>query len=84
MNIVPPIATQPIIEADGSMTIPFRTWTQLINNLQIIIGTGSPEGVVDAGQGRQYMDDMGLAGTILYVKRDTDIGGDPKQGWILV
>jgi hypothetical protein len=30
------------------------------------------------------MADDGVAGSILYIKRDTDIGGDNKQGWILV
>ena len=50
----------------------------------MIIGTGSPEGVVVAIQGSIYMDDAGLTGAILYVKRDSDILGDSSEGWILV
>lgn len=83
-NIIPPHATQPIADNDGKMEQVFRTWTQEITRLDLIISTGSPEGVVDAEQGREYMDDEGLTGAIKYIKRDSDIGGDSTQGWILI
>jgi hypothetical protein len=65
------------------MAQEFRTWTQSITNQSVIIGTGSPEGVIEAVQGSSYMDDAGIAGAVLYIKRDNDIGGDRTQGWIL-
>lgn len=82
--ITPPNQGQPIADATGRMTQVFRTWTQLVSRLEIVSGTGSPEGVVNAPQKTLYMDDAGTAGAILYIKRDPAIGGDPTQGWILV
>lgn len=62
----------------------FRRWIQLVTELDIITGTGSPEGVIEAKQKRLYMDEAGISGSILYIKRDADIGGDRTQGWIAV
>ena len=76
---------QSIVDGGGKMTTVFQQWTQAINLLPPIVGTGSPEGVVQALQGQTYMDDAGTAGAILYIKRDAaDIGGDKTNGWILV
>jgi len=61
-----------------------RSWTQTITNQALVIGDGSPEGVVEAVKGASYMNQLGISGTILYIKRDDDIGGDKSQGWILV
>lgn len=52
--------------------------------LDILEGSGSPEGVVVAFPRRIYMNTSGSAGNILFIKRDADIGGDRTQGWILV
>ena len=82
-NITPPHPDQPISNKNGLMDQVFRAWTQNITGLELIIGTGSPEGVVSAIQGREYMDNAGTAGAIKYIKRDAAIGGDDKQGWIL-
>lgn len=83
-NIVPPNPTHAIISDDGTMSQVFMIWTQLITDNDLIIGTGSPEGAIDAAQGRIYMDDAGIAGAIVYIKRDTDIAGDRTKGWILI
>jgi hypothetical protein len=83
-NIVPPNPQQPITDDLGIMQQVFRTWANEITRLDLIIGSGSPEGVVSAIQGRQYMDSSGTAGAILYIKRDAAIAGDDKDGWILV
>ena len=56
---------------------------QVVNN-SLIIGTGTPENAIEANQDRLYMDDAGGTGTILYIKKVAAIGGDLKQGWILV
>ena len=84
MRIVPPDGTRSIVREDGSMEDAFRAFVNQVSKLGIIIGTGSPEGIVDAAQTELYMDDAGAAGSVLYIKRDTDIGGDTTQGWILV
>jgi len=84
MKIIPPAATNPIVTEQGKMTQTMRSFTQLVALSGIIVGTGSPETVVEALQTQLYMDDIGTTGAILYIKRDADIGGDRTQGWILV
>ena len=82
---ISPNALQRIIKENGLMEWAFRGWTEdVTRELQPIIGTGSPEGIVEAPQARRYMDDAGTAGAIYYIKRNADIGGDKKLGWILV
>jgi hypothetical protein len=77
------VASRPIILDDGTMTQEFRNWT-LDASLSIpIIGTGSPEGVVDARQYSLYLDQTGAAGNVAYRKMQPDIGGDRLLGWIL-
>ena len=83
-SITPPDANRIILNDDGTMEQSFRSWTYNVTRLALIIGTGSPEGVVPALQGSQYMDDAGTAGAIKYIKRDDNIGGDTSQGWILI
>ena len=76
---------RPIVESDGSLTLQSRTFFRTITDEALIIGTGSPEGVVEAPKGAQYMDDAGTASNLMYRKRDTDDGaGDRTKGWILV
>ena len=82
--IVIPDPSRPIILGDSTMADPFRRWTVEVSNLSLITGSGSPEGVVSAIQGREYMDTAGTAGAIKYIKRDSDILGDRTQGWILI
>lgn len=82
-KVTPPTTTRAIIDDMGQMVQEFRTWTQAITDQSLIIGTGSPETTVEAPQGAKYMDDTGTTGNILYIKRDSDIGGDRTQGWIL-
>ena len=84
MHIVPPTASQPIINENGTMSDQFRLWALAVTRAaDVITGTGSPEGVIDANQTQMYMDDAGTAGLIMYVKRDTDIAGAATKGWIL-
>ena len=71
------------IREDGSLEPAFQLWAQLLTQRALIIGTGSPETVIEANQGALYMDDAGTAGAILYVKRDADVTGDKTKGWIL-
>lgn len=77
-------SAQPIVDDTGKMTQVFRTWT-LDASLSIpVVGTGSPEGLVQARQYQLYIDSTGAAGAIEYRKMLPDIGGDRSKGWILV
>ena len=77
--------TSPIVNKDTGLPVDqFRIFLIQVEQRGLLIGTGSPEGVVEAQQGQEYMDDAGTAGAIKYIKRDADIGGDKSQGWILV
>lgn len=75
---------RPIVESDGSLTLQSRTFFKTVTNQALIIGSGSPEGVVVAEIGATYQDSSGTAGAIRYAKRDDNIGGDKSQGWILI
>lgn len=76
--------TIPVVNKDGRAARQLEDFFIEVANTALIIGTGSPEGVVEAIQGREYMDDNGTAGAIKYIKRDADVLGDRSKGWILV
>lgn len=73
-----------IVDANGEMLQAFLIWTEQVTALDIITGTGSPEGVIEATISREYMDDAGTTGNIKYIKQKAEIGGDKTQGWILI
>lgn len=75
------LVAQPIIRADGTMSDAFRTHMQLVSRAVKIVGTGSPEGVLEAPQYSEYIDETVPAVPVRYLKMLTDIGGDGKQGW---
>mgnify|MGYP000748524544 CR=1 FL=1 len=76
---------RPIVEENGSLTTQSRTYFKTLTNQALIIGPGSPEGVVEAEIGATYQDSAGTAGAIRYAKRDADDGaGDKTIGWILI
>ena len=82
--IIAPILNQPIVEEDKTMSRAFSAWAGSVSDLGVFTGSGSPEGVVNAGITRFYMNTAGTAGSILYVKKLTNISGDASRGWILV
>ena len=73
-----------IVDENGNQTQRMLTWTDQVTKLQPLTGSGSPETVIPAPIATLYMNTAGVAGSILYVKRDANIGGDKTQGWILV
>lgn len=84
-RLAQPSSTRPLVNEDLSPSTQFNTWLKVVTDQSIIIGTGSPEGVVSAIQTSSYMDESGVTGAILYIKRDADDGlGDTTKGWILV
>jgi hypothetical protein len=88
VNIVKPDASRPITIQDSTMQEVFREWsrqiTDEVNGRSLIFGTGSPEGVIEASKGREYMDNTGTASAIKYIKKVNDVAGDKSQGWILI
>lgn len=72
------------VKEDGDLTEIATQQNRLLVELDILEGSGSPEGVIAAKTRRVYMDTAGTAGNILYIKRDADVGGDRTLGWILV
>jgi len=77
-------AAQPIVYSDLTMREHFRDQMNLLARYLPIVGTGSPEGVVEAPLLSLYLDTTGGSGFIEYRKMLTDIGGDKKQGWVAV
>jgi hypothetical protein len=81
-DIVAPNISLPIINKDGTMTDQFQRWTLQVSRLDLIVGTGSPEGVVEALIGQEYMDDTPSASPVKYIKQAADIAGDRTKGWV--
>jgi len=88
VNITRISEDRPIVESDLSQTAQTRlflsTLLRAVEGSQILTGSGPPEGVVEAAQEKRYMDTIGTAGNIYYIKRDDDIAGDKTMGWILI
>ena len=77
-------AAQPIVQPDGTMAQPFRQFTQDASLSIPIVGTGSPEGVIQARQYSLYINSTGTTGSIEYRKMLPQIGGDTTKGWVAV
>lgn len=77
-------ANTQIVDENGIMTDEFQRWVTSVTNEGLIVGTGSPEGVIEATVGREYLDDTGLAGAVKFIKQLPDIGGDRTQGWVAI
>ena len=64
------------------MSDRFQEWSQAVKRLDPLIGSGSPEGVLEAFPFRFYIDTNGASSTTLYIKIDPDDGaGDRRFGW---
>lgn len=83
-NIIPPPELIPVVNEQRLITTELADFFTLVADLAIATGSGSPEGVLSARVEKQYMDTAAGTGSILYIKRDTDIAGDTTKGWILV
>jgi len=82
-NITPIDSNTPIVNG-GVMSDVFQRWMNQVTRNDLLIGTGSPEGVIEAQIGREYMDDTGLAGAVKFIKQLPDIAGDRTKGWVAV
>jgi len=70
--------------AECLMTTQFRLFILQVQERGLLIGTGSPEGVVEAQQGVEYMDETGGVGAVKYIKQSADIAGDRTRGWVAI
>jgi len=75
-RVVPPDRLDPITDDEGT-TQRFYAWIQDISSRVILEGNGSPEGSLEANQGRLYIDKEGIQGERIYFK--TTNGG--QTGW---
>lgn len=83
-KVAQPDPNKPLVDERGGQSEQMRVWTRIITNQAVIVGTGNPEGVVEAEQGAKYIDETGALETVFYIKKLADIGGDKTQGWYLV
>ena len=75
----------PIADKETAMASDaFRIWINQVSERGLLIGDGSPEGVVEAQQGQEYMDQSGAAGSVKWIKQLADISGDKSQGWVAI
>jgi hypothetical protein len=77
-------SAQPIVEADSTMSQVFRTWLIQVSNNIPIVGTGSPEGDVEAPQYSLYIDETVPTSPVQYRKMLPEISGDRLKGWVVV
>lgn len=76
---------RPVVENDGALTLQSRTAFRQVFDRLLIIGSGSPEGVVEANQGASYMDEDAAIGSIFYLKqKDADGLGNRANEWKLI
>lgn len=74
----------PIVLDNGTISQEFLDWVLEVSTWSPILGNGSPEGVIEAPLYSLYIDKDGTTGAIQYRKMSSEIGGDRKQGWVLV
>lgn len=77
-------ASAPLVLESGLPTDQFRAFLLQVQQRGLIIGTGSPLGVVQAEQGVEYMDEIGAPGSVKWIKQLADVGGDKTLGWIAI
>ncbi len=82
-DIVKP-GNEQLYDKSGRPSAKQFLWLQLVTDLDLISGSGAPEGVIEARQKRFYMDEIGGAGNVMYVKVKNQILGDRTKGWVLI
>lgn len=83
-RITAPSPDRPLVNAQGIQEQQTRFFLKVLADRALIIGQGSPVGVVEALQGASYMDEIAPIGSVLYMKQLDNVGGDKTQGWVLI
>lgn len=84
MQVNPISRSDKAVDAQGRPTEKFNLFTEAVSQLVVSVGTGSPNGVLSAFQGKLYIDLSGGSGSVLYVKQVDSVGSDRTLGWVLV
>lgn len=83
MKPVLPHKSNSIVRNDGLADQAMRAWmetaTQIIESMQIIEGSGSPEGVVFAQKHKEYFNTSGAPGSYYYRKTTAS---NLNTGWV--
>lgn len=74
-------ATLRLVDESGLPSQTARAWEQRVSKTVPIVGTGTPEGVVEAPQYQFYVDETTPTAPVLYIKTQPEIGGDRTKGW---
>ena len=82
-------ASRPIVNERGEQTAEMQRWVQVVSERALIIGSGAPDGVVEAQQGAEYMDEDGALGNVFYLKQKEFVESPPGTpnrtlGWVLI
>ncbi len=77
-------ANQKIVNDDGSPTNVFLQYLLKISESVVIVGTGTPEGAVQAPQYSVYVDEAVPLTPVTYRKMLPEVGGDRSKGWAVV
>jgi len=72
----------PVVDKDGKPLRILQLFSEDVRRMSTIIGAGSPESIVEAVVGQEYLDTTGAPGLVKYVKQLPDIGGNRKLGWV--
>ena len=73
-----------VVDDKGRPTQELHLFSVAVAKNQLIIGTGSPEGIIEAQVGQEYLDTTGAPGAVKYIKQLNDIGGNRKLGWVAI
>jgi hypothetical protein len=84
LQINPLLLTMKVVDEKGYPLQPLQIFSELVAKLSPLVGTGSPENVIEAKQTQLYMDKTGAPGAVLYIKQVDAVGTDRKKGWVLV
>ena len=57
-----------VLKETMSSSEAFNLWMRQVTDRGLLIGTGSPVGVIEAQQGVEYMDEAGAAGSVKWIK----------------
>ena len=81
-KLIPLPYTTPIVDSNGVLTQQAQSFFETIANRALVIGSGSPDGIVSASKGAEYMDENGAPGAIKWIKKFNEVGGDASLGWV--
>lgn len=76
--------TYVLVDKNGIPKQHFRIFLQEVFQNSLLIGEGDPNGVIEAPQGREYMNEIGTPGSVKWIKQLADVGGDKSLGWVAI